>query len=1279
VPTADQKIVKVGDDVIAFPGDLEDAHVAKLIQSFRTEKNKVPNAQYAKQGPYKTDLAPDKETAFQTWVKTNNVPWQDTPNADYDMRGYWQAMVAGNAKQSKNQNDGKMHFPDTWKTPYHKSFSNESQYALPNAPKWNDKDQLIDSTGKVVFDERAAQQAIKPKMPLATEASEHARQLKPAQPLSSAIPSLPDWANKPLVSDKELEETPQGQALTAKSQAQFSAAHPKVEAALEKGNTPAVLGTLQGVNDFTKGMQTPANMALMLGAPESKILSGIFATQAMRGSFRDAKAAKAAFDAGNNQEAMSYVTQALLGAGIAGVAGAHAYGGLPEGVRSRLASEEGSVGPQEGGAERRSNPELRKRIDEMTPEEMRKILKTSDVVDLPNKRSFQEDQHFTPAPFVARSDADGLKAFNDKFGYDKGDELLRAKAEALKEAGLNAYHEKGDEFLYRGANQKELEGRLEKAREILRNRVFDVTLDDGTHVQLKGVDFSYGTGKDLKEAEQKQHAHKQEREAKGQRARGELRGLVEVGTEAGGQGAGAAQGGAAPTVAEVKKQAAELKPTTAYKTVDQSQPFYLKSENLINEKMKGPMAAEDVHKMLLSNGVKPEEMQWTGLDEFLKEKGNKKVTPQEIQEHLAGNNLQLQEVAKGVGFGPKPTVEQENAILDWVKQHEPDSYKDSVEAMQELKNGDVARVGDFEMLGVPHELTAPFAAHVGGESHVKYGHWQMPGGSNYRELLMTMPDDRAPSYGPRITELPAGYKVIQDADLTAAPQWGELGQPRQSWHVEGPDRLPIGLADSKEDAVRFALEDLNYKRRREAEQKMAHDKTSFRTNHWEEPNVLGHIRFNDRKGPNGEKILHIEELQSDWHQKGRKTRYVDPNKPFGIPVVGVGQFATRAEAEAAADKFNVPHGLIRDERTSDRPEGAVPDAPFKKTWPELMLKRMIKYAADHGYDGISWTPGEEQAERYDLSKHVSRITYAPVDGTLRGYDLNGGQVITENATPEELPNYIGKDAAQKLVEKSEQYEKAKEDAFNGKPFEVMRNGKMHTVTVVPDRITHQGSVLEAHMVTDGTNRWYEPTRNIPPLPELSGVDLKVGGQGMKGFYDKIIPDVANKLGKQWGAKVGETKIEVPASLKEQKYVYEGPELTEENLDKLWDAARKHGPDNYINPITGKREMFPINRVANEGPLRKIRMLVDRGATIGDAISEEGSPGIAELFGGQWKPVVGSKTMAVPYLPIKPQTGPGIKSIPYSLFGVTGAALGLQAVKQKADELKAQFQKAGLSR
>ena len=43
--------------------------------------------------------------------------------------------------------------------------------------------------------------------PLQTEESEHARQLKPAQPLDSAIPTLPKWANTPLapILDKKVD------------------------------------------------------------------------------------------------------------------------------------------------------------------------------------------------------------------------------------------------------------------------------------------------------------------------------------------------------------------------------------------------------------------------------------------------------------------------------------------------------------------------------------------------------------------------------------------------------------------------------------------------------------------------------------------------------------------------------------------------------------------------------------------------------------------------------------------------------------------------------------------------------------------------------------------------------------------------------------------------------------------------------------------------------------------------------------------------------------------
>lgn len=112
--------------------------------------------------PYQTPLVPQDEQAFQKWVVDNKVPFDDSPKSDYDMRGYWKAQKDGDpeAAQSLNNNDGRMHFPDTYKTPYHESFSNESKYATPDAPHWNNKDQLIDKGGNVVFDERAKASAL---------------------------------------------------------------------------------------------------------------------------------------------------------------------------------------------------------------------------------------------------------------------------------------------------------------------------------------------------------------------------------------------------------------------------------------------------------------------------------------------------------------------------------------------------------------------------------------------------------------------------------------------------------------------------------------------------------------------------------------------------------------------------------------------------------------------------------------------------------------------------------------------------------------------------------------------------------------------------------------------------------------------------------------------------------------------------------------------------------------------------------------------------------------
>lgn len=108
---------------------------------------------------YNTDLGPH-EAAFQQWVQQNKVPFDvHSGITDYDMRGFWAALQVGDPKAltAVDPNDKRLHYPDYWKTPYHESFSAESQWADPDkAPKWNEKDQLVAPDGTVIYDDRKA-------------------------------------------------------------------------------------------------------------------------------------------------------------------------------------------------------------------------------------------------------------------------------------------------------------------------------------------------------------------------------------------------------------------------------------------------------------------------------------------------------------------------------------------------------------------------------------------------------------------------------------------------------------------------------------------------------------------------------------------------------------------------------------------------------------------------------------------------------------------------------------------------------------------------------------------------------------------------------------------------------------------------------------------------------------------------------------------------------------------------------------------------------------------
>ncbi len=102
---------------------------------------------------YQTQHTPMEEQLYQAWVAKNRVP---TGGDDYDMRGFYRGLLGGDPRATSaiDPNDNRMHYPDYWKTPEHETFSNESQWATPLAPAWNEQDQLVSRGGRVVFDDR---------------------------------------------------------------------------------------------------------------------------------------------------------------------------------------------------------------------------------------------------------------------------------------------------------------------------------------------------------------------------------------------------------------------------------------------------------------------------------------------------------------------------------------------------------------------------------------------------------------------------------------------------------------------------------------------------------------------------------------------------------------------------------------------------------------------------------------------------------------------------------------------------------------------------------------------------------------------------------------------------------------------------------------------------------------------------------------------------------------------------------------------------------------------
>jgi len=500
--------------------------------------------------------------------------------------------------------------------------------------------------------------------------------------------------------------------------------------------------------------------------------------------------------------------------------------------------------------------------------------------------------------------------------------------------------------------------------------------------------------------------------------------------------------------------------------------------------------------------VKKDELSWIGLDDFLKDKPN--VTKQEVQDFIASNKIDLQEVRLGEPFTEDPVgVSKRLAIFD---KYEPEiqdlyrridkpeyvtydeetnqvlkSYKNYEDALWDNLNPETAfgksktglrpkensrelkqKITDLQNI---RDAEADAVYVVPEPAPTKHPRWQLAGGENYREILLKLPEKTRPV---SLAEVNAERAKISDklepltqTEYDALVQSGEVNQ--------------ISIGGGK-----------------------------YQSSHFDEPNILAHIRVNDRIDADGKKMLLVEELQSDWHQAGRESGYktgkernpAQVEKELTITT----QKRSRLLEEAAAlpdsemtkfkamneeiKKLSEQAAKLNEEWTNllNKPEG-VPDAPFKDTWYQLSLKRILKYAADNGYERVGLTTGKQQVDRFsnELRQNVDEINFNPI-GTQNEIIINA--------------------------------KKNGQNTFSG----TVKDGKFIDGQA-------QGKTVEEVLGKTMAKQIAEKQTGV-----LKGDNLTVGGEGMKAYYDEIYPKFLEKYGKKWDAGVGETKVrtnEVP--------------------------------------------------------------------------------------------------------------------------------------------------------
>jgi hypothetical protein len=300
------------------------------------------------------------------------------------------------------------------------------------------------------------------------------------------------------------------------------------------------------------------------------------------------------------------------------------------------------------------------------------------------------------------------------------------------------------------------------------------------------------------------------------------------------------------------------------------------------------------------------------------------------------------------------------------------------------------------------------------------------------------------------------------------------------------------------------------------------------------PNGVGYQFFPDKEqaeawasrevaGPGEYKIVPGEE------DEGRSTGWKDGHSDFehiDNPVVRL-RHSTRA---TVPDKKDM---LFLDEiqGPSDDAQEKMPRWVQKRMY-DIGLKRALMKAVESGVDKLGWTTGSQQAERYNLEKHVDRIEWKPnakADssgahyGSLVGIK-DGKEKVSKYIQQKDLGEYVGQELAEKILANHEMRPHLRIEPSPGYP------GRFNIVYPGGGILMQAENEEQAQKIADEQMKASPETMAPQKVHSVEGSDLAIGGKGIKKLYDKDLHKklmeikVGGKSLKSLGVKIGKSDI-----------------------------------------------------------------------------------------------------------------------------------------------------------